>query len=211
MNFYLYGAIAFLVGGLPFGLIIGYICGRGDIRRQGSGNIGATNVLRVIGPIAAVLALLGDVGKGIGAVWLGRIWFNGQWPVSLDTALITGGVLAILGHVFSPYLKFRGGKGVNTALGVFLMLAPVESLIALAAFIIIVICFRFVSLASMSGVMVFAGVLWIEKLGLGYSISWLLIAIATLLALFILFTHRSNIGRLIAGTESRLQLRRSAS
>ena len=211
MNFYLFGIITFLLGGLPFGLIIGFVSGRGDIRRQGSGNIGATNVLRVIGPVAAVIALLGDVGKGVVAVWLGRIWFNGQWPVDLDTALIIGGISAILGHVFSPYLKFKGGKGVNTALGVFLMLAPIESLIALAAFILIVVSSRFVSLASMSAGVVFAAVLWVEKLALDYSRSWMLVAIATFLALFILFTHRSNIGRLMAGTENKLQINRTAS
>jgi glycerol-3-phosphate acyltransferase PlsY len=210
MNFYLYLIVVFLLGGLPFGLIIGYLSGKGDIRRQGSGNIGATNVWRVAGPRAAVFVFIGDIGKGVAAVLLMSPFHQSGWPISPSAAALLGGVIAVMGHSFSPFLRFRGGKGVNTALGVFVTLMPVETIIALGVFLLIVLVSRYISLGSMAGALTLAAVLWIERLTMSRPVDDLYLAAVSVLALFILITHRGNIKRLIRGTENRFQLRKAA-
>jgi glycerol-3-phosphate acyltransferase PlsY len=200
--------IAFLIGGIPFGLIVGYLTGHSDIRRQGSGNIGATNVWRIAGPAAAVFAFIGDIGKGILAVFLTRWLYDPSWPVGLSTAALAAGVAAILGHVFSPYLGFRGGKGVNTALGVFLSLMPLEVIAGFVTFLVIVVLFRYISLGSMAGAIAFVATVWVGRFGLHRPIDNLYLAVASFVGLLILFTHRQNIKRLLDGTESRFRWRK---
>src|SRR3972149_965893 len=114
---------AYLLGGVPFGLISSRLCGVPDIRSQGSGNIGATNVWRVVGPKAGIWVLVLDVGKGAAAVLAARL--IDQTLVSHDLFLTGCAAAAIVGHVFPIYLRFKGGKGVNTALGVMITLLPV--------------------------------------------------------------------------------------
>ena len=111
MSFYIYIIIAFALGGIPFGLLVGYMFGAGDIRKVGSGNIGATNVWRTAGPGAAMLVFVGDIGKGVLAVLLAGWMISASWPVAITTAGLIGGCAAVLGHMFSPFLGFRGGKG----------------------------------------------------------------------------------------------------
>ncbi len=208
MTFYLVLIIAFLIGGIPFGLILGYLFGYGDIRRRGSGNIGATNVWRIAGPTAAAVAFAGDIGKGFLAVWLCTQLYQTTWPVPVTAACLLTGILTILGHVFSPYLKFRGGKGVNTALGVFLYLLPVETVIAIAIFALMVMIFRYISLGSMTAAVSFAVILWCEKYLFHRQIEIIYVWVSIFLAIFILYTHRGNIRRLFSGTENRFQLRK---
>ncbi len=200
--------IAFLLGGIPFGLIIGFLSGHGDIRRQGSGNIGATNVWRIVGPTAAVFAFIGDIGKGVLAVFMARWLYDPSWLAPASTAAVAAGAAAILGHVFSPYLRFRGGKGVNTALGVFISLLPLEVGLGLVAFVIIVIVFRYISLGSMVGAAVFVAAAWVARFVFHASVAPLCLAAASLAGLLILYTHRQNIRRLLDGTESRFQWRK---
>lgn len=209
MNFYLYLIIAFVLGGIPFGLLAGYIAGKGDIRKKGSGNIGATNVWRVAGPGAAIFVFAGDIGKGVAAVWLSFLFFNAGWPISSTAAALAFGVAAVLGHTFSPFLKFKGGKGVNTALGVFITLMPIETLIAVGVFILTVSIFRYISLGSISGALTLAILLWVERVAMQRAIDDLFLVAASLLALLILITHRQNIKRLMKGTENRFRLRKA--
>lgn len=201
---------AFLLGGIPFGLIIGYLAGGGDIRAQGSGNIGATNVWRVVGPTAALAVFIGDIGKGALAVFLARWLYHSSWPIPVSTAAVAVGAAAILGHVFSPYLRFRGGKGVNTALGVFAGLLPLEIAAGLIAFLIVVAAFRYVSLGSLVGAVVFVAAVWVRRYGYHDSITPLYLAVASLAGLLILFTHRHNLKRLAAGTEPRFRWRKTS-
>lgn len=210
MNDLLYIVIAYFLGGIPFGLLIGYISGQGDIRKKGSGNTGATNVWRLAGPVPAIFVFVGDIGKGVLAVKLAALFYPSDMGVAVSTFALMGGIAAVLGHTFPPYLRFRGGKGVNTALGVFISLLPLETLCALAVFIIVVAIFRFISLGSILSSLTLAAVLFIERFILKIPVSDLHLAVSLLLAGFILFTHRKNIVRLIAGTENRFTLRKAS-
>lgn len=208
MSFYLYLILVFLLGGIPFGYLFGYLTGHGDIRKKGSGNIGATNIWRVAGPIPGLAVLILDIGKGTAAVLLCRCFYHVSWPLSLPMSALSGGVMAVLGHVFSPYLAFRGGKGVNTALGVFVSLMPLESAAALATFLLMMILFRYVSLGSISGTIVLALALWIERFVFERPIETPYLVVSLLLVVFILYTHRENVKRLLQGTESKFSLRK---
>lgn len=210
MSFYLYFIIAYLMGGVPFALIVGYLAGQGDIRRKGSGNVGATNVWRLAGPFPAMFVFVGDIGKGAAAVLIASSFYQTGWPVSLSNAALIAGILAVLGHTFSPYLGFRGGKGVNTAVGVFISLMPIETLIAVGVSIIVVFAFRYISLGSMVGAVTLAVIIWVEKLVLGRPIENSFLVVSAIIAAFILYTHRQNIKRLASGTENRFQLRKAS-
>lgn len=212
MSFYLTFLAGFLIGGIPFGLFAGYVAGVGDIRTQGSKNIGATNVWRIAGPGWAVIPFVGDIGKGAAAVLLSRLLYQpASWPLSMAGSALAVGIAAVLGHTFSPYLRFRGGKGVNTALGVFAALTPRETVAALIVFLIMLILFRYISLASMIAAIAFAAIVWIERFALDRPIETPYLVCAILVPALILFTHRGNIERLIQGTEPRFQLRKASS
>jgi len=210
MNFYLCLIIAYLLGGIPFGLLVGYLAGQGDIRQKGSGNIGATNVWRIAGPGAAIFVFIGDIGKGVAAVWLAMLFHNSGWPLPFAASALACGFVAVLGHMFSPFLRFRGGKGVNTALGVFVTLLPVQTLIAFAVFLLTVLIFRYISLGSILGALTLAAILWIERTAMNRPIDNWYLAAVSLLALLILVAHRQNIIRLTKGTENRFHLRKAS-
>ncbi len=209
MKYYYYLILAYFIGGVPFGFIVGFITGHGDIRKKGSGNIGATNVWRVAGPFAALFVFIGDIGKGVLAVMVCRAVYSSQWPLSFESVALLGGFIAVLGHIFTPYLKFKGGKGVNTALGVFACLVPVESAIAVIIFLITVSVFRYISLGSIIATLSLAGILWVEKLTLYRPIAEEYLIASTLAALLILLAHHQNIRRILAGNEHRFKLRKA--
>lgn len=209
MSIYIYLIVSFLIGGVPFGLLAGFAVGKGDIRTGGSGNIGATNAWRVAGPGAAAIAFIGDIGKGVVVVLLASTLYQADWPIMASTAALLGGILAILGHTFSPFLGFRGGKGVNTALGVFVTLLPVETLIALGVFFLVVLLTRYISLGSILGACTMAVILWIERYGMNREIDNLYLMAVTAMALLIVITHRQNIQRLLDGSESKFSLKGS--
>src|ERR1700730_12402638 len=125
-------AAAYFLGSIPFGLILAKLLAGSDIRKSGRGNIGATNVARVAGPAAGILTLALDAAKGAAAVWLA-----GRFTDQSSTVMTLAPVAALICHCFSALLKFKGGKGVATALGVFLMLAPLAALAALLVFILV--------------------------------------------------------------------------
>src|SRR2546427_11130704 len=136
---------AYLLGSIPCGLLLAKLFGGGDVRKGGSGNIGATNVARVVGPLAGVLTLVFDTAKGMAAVWLaGRVTGeSATWTMIAAFAVL-------LGHCFPVWLKFKGGKGVATALGVFLALCPLAAVSALLLFVLCVAYWRYVSLGSVA-------------------------------------------------------------
>jgi acyl phosphate:glycerol-3-phosphate acyltransferase len=184
---------AYLVGAVPVGWLVGRAFGLGDIRRHGSGNIGATNVLRTLGRLPAVVTLLGDVLKGYLAVTLAaRLAPDDPLAIAVAT------VAAVVGNCWSIFLGFRGGKGVATGLGALLRLVPWATLAALPVFVVVVATFRYVSLGSLlAAVCVPLGAAL-----LGYPRAAVVAALAV--ALIVVGRHHANIARLRAGTESRL-------
>lgn len=183
---------AYLLGSIPTGLLLSKAFGV-DIRTKGSGNIGATNVYRTMGKKIGILTLLGDCLKGLIPVLIAKtMHLPDAW-----VALV--GLAAFLGHVYTVFLGFKGGKGVATALGVFLGTSPLSVLIALAVFISVLYARRYVSLASISAAaLVPVAVVFAEG-------KPELIAMSVAVAAIVIFRHRENIVRLRAGTENRFK------
>ena len=188
----------YLIGSIPVGFLVARAAGGFDIRGKGSGNIGATNVLRTLGPVPAVLTLLGDVAKGYVAVRAAEV--IGPEPVWGAA----GAVLAIVGNCWPVFLRFKGGKGVATALGAFLALTPRAILLAMAVWIVLVAAFRYVSLASILGCVGLAIGTWL----FGYTPMYAVAAACA--AALIVWRHHENVKRLLSGTERRLGERASA-
>jgi glycerol-3-phosphate acyltransferase PlsY len=182
----------YLIGAIPVGFLVTRAAGGFDIRDKGSGNIGATNVLRTLGPVAAVLTLLGDVAKGYVAVRAAEV--IGPEPVWGAA----GAVLAIVGNCWPVFLRFKGGKGVATALGAFLALTPRAILLAMAVWIVLTAAFRYVSLASILACVGLAIGAWL----FGYSPMYA--GAAACAAALIVWRHHENVKRLLSGTERRL-------
>jgi len=182
--------VAYLVGAVPVGFLVARAFGLGDIRRHGSGTIGATNVLRTMGKGAAVLTLIGDVAKGALAVWLGRL-------VSVDAAPAAA-VAAVVGNCWPVFRRFRGGKGVATGFGALLALVPLAVAPAAIVWIAITAGFRYVSLGSV------LAALCVPLGAAMLAYPWPSVLASVVVAAIILLRHRENIGRLLAGTERRL-------
>ena len=186
--------LGYLLGSIPFGLVLTRFAGQGDIRRMGSGNIGATNVLRTGSKGLAALTLLFDVGKGFAAAAIARHWG--------PQAALVAGLCAILGHMFPVWLGFRGGKGVATALGVLMALAWPVALVAALIWLAVAFYSRYSSLAALIASVASAAIAPF----LADRATALLIAI---IALLLVLRHQANIRRLIAGRESRISFRKS--
>ncbi len=185
-------AAAYLAGAIPFGWLLGRLAGGLDVRRMGSGNIGATNVARSLGPWAGILTLALDVGKGAAAVWgAGKI--TGQPGVA-----VAAGLAAVAGHVFPVYLGFKGGKGVATGLGAFLVLAPGATLGAGALFVAAAAATRRVSVGSILAAASLPVILLLFREAPG------LVLAGLASSLLILFRHSENIRRILSGTEPRI-------
>ncbi len=180
----------YFCGTIPFGLVLARATGRGDIRKIGSGNIGATNVLRTGSKPLAAATLLGDILKGTIPVLVGR-YFGGE------AAAIAGGLGAFLGHLFPVWLRFKGGKGVATYIGILLGLAPVGVAVFAAVWLAMAAAFRFSSLAALTATAV---------VPIGYYLLDLpqAASFAAVLTAIVWFKHRPNIERLLAGTEGRI-------
>ena len=189
--------IAYLIGSIPFGYLIVKLKEGRDVRSSGSGNIGATNVLRTAGRGSAVLTLLFDAAKGYLAVWLAG-WSSHDAPQAVALAAIA----AVLGHLFPVFLKFKGGKGVSTVLGVFLYVSPPPILIAAGSFLCVVVVSRYASLGSVVSAVVFpAAYLLLTYPG---NSSWWLLVAALVCPGLVIVKHHENIQRLWAGTERKL-------
>jgi acyl phosphate:glycerol-3-phosphate acyltransferase len=192
--------VAYLLGSIPFGLLLGRILGGTDVRKVGSGNIGATNVARAAGPAAGILTLVFDAGKGGLAVWLAGRVTHGEAGV-----MVMAGVLALLGHCFPVWLKFRGGKGVATAAGIFLALCPEALLAATILFALVVWTWRYVSLGSLAAAAalpLLVYLLWAPHFAPPEIVTFGSLAIAAI----VIYRHRGNIGRLARGEEPKFTL-----
>jgi glycerol-3-phosphate acyltransferase PlsY len=182
---------AYLIGSVPFALILGRLWGAGDLRLIGSGNPGATNVFRASGFTPGILVALLDAGKGAASVLLAQ---RGNGPVELTAA---AGAAAVLGHVFPVWAGFRGGKGVATSAGVFAVLAPVATVPALIIFVVTAWITRFISLGSMVASAALPPIVY------GLDSQTPVVLAACFVAALVLFRHRSNLVRLRSGIERR--------
>jgi glycerol-3-phosphate acyltransferase PlsY len=205
MSIVLVAVAAYLVGGIPFSYIAGKLAKGIDLREHGSGNLGASNTYRILGGRIALIVLILDIAKGLIPVLVaGRFDPYGAEPYH-GIAAAAG---AILGHLFSPYLKFSGGKGIATSAGAFLGLVPWAFTYALGMFAVVFIFRRIVSLASLAAAVTLPLAVWaLPGLGLGHrhaSVLW----VSTLVMIVVIVKHRSNIQRLRAGTEPALERRK---
>lgn len=193
-------AAAYLLGSIPFGFLAGQLAGI-DIRERGSKNIGATNVVRVLGKKFGYPVFLADVLKGYAAAFLPCLFLE-RTSASYFPLAIAAGFAAVVGHSFPIWLKFRGGKGVATAGGACFALAVLPTLIAIIVWVSVFFTFRYVSLASLIAAGALPLSLWLLSFYSGVANYWLL-GFTTVLALLIILRHRENIGRLLRGTEPR--------
>jgi len=195
---------AYLVGGIPFGFIIGLIRGV-DVRTVGSRNIGATNVFRTVGKGWGLLAFLCDALKGLLPTLAAKCWAAQQWP----WIPLAVGVTCVAGHMLTPYMKFKGGKGVATAFGMLIGLVPALVGAAFALFVAVFALSNYISLGSCSAAAFLAVSVWFPVLGTkGYGDLPQCILV-TFIALFVIWKHRSNISRLLNGTENKIYFFRS--
>lgn len=191
--------IAYLIGSIPFGFLLTGMIKRADIRRYGSGNIGATNVMRVMGWRAGMLVFLLDAAKGAAAVLIARM-------LSPETGVhLAAGLAVLAGHSFPVFLKFRGGKGAATSIGLLIPLAGWITLLLLLIFGAVVAVTRFVSLGSILGACSLPFLFW----AFGYSSLYILFGVAV--GLLVILRHHSNIARLLQGTESKLGRKKETS
>jgi glycerol-3-phosphate acyltransferase PlsY len=185
--------VSYFIGAVPFSFLVARGFGVADVRRVGSGNVGATNVLRSAGKVAGALALLLDAGKGALAVALAA-----RLAPDSVLAVAAAAVAAVLGHMYSPWLGFTGGKGVATGLGAFAPLAPTAAAGGLVAFALALAATRVVSLGSMVGAGTLAGLVFVTRGS--DAVAWA----AALTVLLVVVKHRANLARLWKGTERRL-------
>ncbi len=191
MKLFILIIMGYLLGSIPSSFIAGKIACNIDIRQYGSGNAGATNVLRVLGPKAAIPVFLADVLKGVLATLIGR-WMAGETGATL------AGLAAIVGHNWPVFLNFRGGKGIATSFGVLLVLFPLISFILFVAGTIVIAVTKYVSLGSITAAILFPILLLI----FGYD--WKMVLFGVAVGGLALYRHRSNISRLLEGKENKL-------
>ncbi|MFI5268184.1 MAG: glycerol-3-phosphate 1-O-acyltransferase PlsY [Chloroflexota bacterium] len=196
--FLLIAVASYLIGAIPNGYLLGRMLGV-DPRSKGSGKMGASNVLRTMGPKASAAVLLGDMAKGAGAVALARLLFQ-----DLLAAEVVAGVAAIIGHVLPVFIGFRGGRGVATSVGAMLVISPLVGLVALVTGLVVIACSKVASLGSLLG----AGLAlaFIAVLVASHMEPPLALVYCALASLILALTHRDNIRRLMSGTERKLQL-----
>ncbi|MCX7965585.1 MAG: glycerol-3-phosphate 1-O-acyltransferase PlsY [Syntrophorhabdaceae bacterium] len=188
----IYIVFAYLIGSIPIGIILSKIKGK-DPREVGSGNIGATNVMRTAGKFMGILTLIGDAAKGFFPVFFVHLI---EKDIFL-TAFV--GFAAFMGHLFPIYLKFKGGKGVATALGVYIAISPLAILIDIIIFVLVLLKWRYVSLGSLTATCAMPVILFFLKSPHEF------IFLSILIGIFIFFKHKDNINRLKTGSENRIK------
>lgn len=199
LSYILTAVAAYLLGSIPTGYLIAKSKGI-DIRKVGSGNIGATNAFRALGKPAGSLVLIVDALKGFAAVWLAAkvLPALGVSNSALETHRILAGIFAVLGHNYTCWLKFKGGKGVATTTGVYLALAPLAAVIAVITWIVLALLTRYVSVASIIAAAVLPVAVWLTKDNVFLGI------VTTALGTLAILKHKKNIQRLRNGTENRI-------
>lgn len=178
-------AVAYLLGSIPWGIILGKKTKGIDIRNFGSGNIGATNAYRTLGKLPGILVFLGDVLKGVLAVIIAR------YIIDSSLSLALAGIMAVLGHNYPVFLKFKGGKGVSTALGGLIVLAPYVALISGIIWAVVIGLSRYISLGSIVAALSVPILMWVFKAPLAYFV------FGCLISFLVIFRHKENIKRLI--------------
>jgi acyl phosphate:glycerol-3-phosphate acyltransferase len=204
LAFIVIAAAAYLLGSIPTGYLVARAKGI-DIRTVGSGNIGATNVFRILGKPAGIFVLVMDGLKGFAACsWMADFVFQSfaVAPDQSENLRILAGICAVLGHNYTCWLKFKGGKGIATSAGVYFALAPQAVLIAISAWIVLFLLTRYVSVASIASAVALPTAVWFTK------DSVLLGAVTTVLGLLAIYKHKGNIQRLLNGTESRISFKK---
>lgn len=205
---YIFVAIAaYLIGSVPFGLLIGLARGV-DVRKTGSCNIGATNVLRTVGRPWGILAFALDFAKGVAGSLLAPALASAFMPGTSDSGLLklVGGMASVAGHTWPPWLAFHGGKGVATSFGMLVAIVPVQVGISFAVWLAVLLASRFVSLASISAAVVLPVTVWLMKFDSSTG-NWTLPVALTALGLLVIYRHRANISRLMSGTENRFKFK----
>jgi acyl phosphate:glycerol-3-phosphate acyltransferase len=212
LSLFIIVSLSYLIGSIPNGLIVSKLAKGIDIRKYGSGNIGSTNVTRILGLKYGIIVQVGDILKGvIPTLVIAKIFFSElpfQSHILFDDytfVQIVAGISAVCGHIWTVFAGFRGGKGMNTAVGILVGLAPVDLLIALGVFLLVLVLSGYVSLGSITAAITFPTAMFIREnvfnaTIVGYSS---LIVFAVFLSLLIIYTHRSNIERLVAKKENR--------
>ena len=191
IKYVLVSVIAYLLGNFSTSYLISRAAGKIDIRKYGSGNAGSTNVLRVLGVKAAAVAFLGDLLKGTAAVLIGK-QLGGSYGE------IVAGIFVVLGHNWPVFLKFKGGKGIATTIGLMIPIDPIMVLLIVAAGVTLIVITRYVSLGSVMGVLIYPIAMIATRKPLEY------IIFSIILSAMAVFKHRSNLERLLKGTESKL-------
>lgn len=201
-------ALGYFLGGVPFGVVVARRMHGVDITTLGSGNTGATNVFRTLGWRPALVVALLDVAKGALPALIARFLLaDPSWSVNArDLLVIATGVAAIAGHMFSPYLRLRGGKGIATAAGAILVLMPEVLLPLLLLFVVLVVTVRIVSVASIVSAFAFPAAILVIYRGQDRPV---LVAFAALAVPLIVWSHRANIGRILRGQEPRITMGRA--
>lgn len=205
LSYVLTALAAYLLGSIPTGYLVAKAKGI-DIRSVGSGNIGATNVFRTLGKPAGIFVLLVDALKGFLAVWLTRE-ISPQFNLTaedIEMHMIVAGVGAILGHNYTCFLKFKGGKGIATSAGVLIALAPLAFLVVFAVFILVVFISRYISLGSIIAAFSLPIAVWF------FNGTRTMIVVMAALGALAIYKHKANIGRLLNGTENKFGKKKTA-
>jgi len=206
--------ISYLVGAIPFAYLVGRIFKNIDLRKHGSGNLGSTNAFRILGTPLGILVQILDIGKGLivvlllSTIFYHNLPFTNLTPFDDITVLkIIAGISAVIGHTFSIFMGFKGGKGINTALGMLISLSPVDVSISLGFFILVLISSGYVSLGSVVASFVFPMTMFIRENIFDVEIYGYktLIFFSMAVSLLLIYNHRANIKRLLIGTENRFE------
>lgn len=206
--------VSYLIGSIPSALIVGKLFKKKDIRKYGSGNLGSTNAFRVLGIPLGILVQLMDISKGLVAVLCVSTFFYHNLPFTnytpfedLTVLKIIAGVSAVIGHTFSVFVNFKGGKGINTALGMLISLAPVEVGVSVGFFILTVLFSGYVSLGSIVASFFFPVTMFVRENVFNVDISGYntLIFFSIGVCIFLIYNHRHNIKRLMYGNENRFE------
>ncbi len=206
--------ISYLLGSIPTSIILSKVFGGIDIREHGSRNAGGTNVVRVLGWKIGIFVMIIDVLKGtVATAWVSQMQLINSNTVSIFDPFMLSvicGIAAIIGHVWTIFAKFRGGKGVATGMGMMIALSPTDILVGIIIFIIIVSITKYVSVGSMFGVASIVLSIFIRKNIFNAEIQGfeILLWSTSLISLFIIFTHRANIKRLLSGTENKFSFKK---
>jgi len=191
MNYVIFAIIAYVIGSIPFGLIVGKLGYKIDIREHGSGNLGGTNTFRVLGVKAGLIVTIGDILKGTFASLL-------PWLLGLDINILIVGIFAVIGHMYPIFARFKGGKAVATSGGVILAVEPILFVIMLATFFLMLYLTKYVSLSSMvTGVITVISAIILQNIGL--------VIVTSILTLFVIYRHRTNIKRIKDKTEPKIK------